>query len=101
MMHDLLGRLAQFGGEGALCLLFILSIVNLSIISQRIWFLARRHTSVDAFVRQLVPLLRTREFSKARALSQRANVSICSIAMAGLSQAENGLPAAQRAIETA
>lgn len=101
MMHDLLGRIAHYGGEGALCLLFVLSIVNLAIISQRIWFLARRHTNVDAFVSQLVPLLRGRDLAKAGALCESANGGICSVALAGLTHAEHGLPAVLQALATA
>jgi len=101
MMHDLLGRLAQFGGEGALCALFVLSVVNMAVISQRVWFFAKRHMNVAKFVKQLAPLLRVRDFARARNLSQGSNASICAITLAGLSEAENGLPAVQDAYETA
>jgi biopolymer transport protein ExbB/TolQ len=101
MMHDLLGRIAHYGGEAALCLLFVLSIFNLAIISQRVWFLVRRHTNVDALVNHLVPLLRARELPKARTLCGSAHGGICSVALAGLSQTDHGLPAVQQALATA
>lgn len=101
MLHNLLGRLAQFGGEGALCALFLLSVADLAIISQRIWFFVRRYINVEKFVTQLVPLLHKRDLSRARALSQGASASVCSITLAGLMQADKGLPAMQQALETA
>src|SRR5262245_44580757 len=101
MMHDLLGRLARFGGEGLLCALFVMSVINLAIISQRVWFFVRRHINVDKFVKLLVPLLRARDLPRARALSHRGRSSVCSITLAGLTEAEHGLPAAQDAFETA
>src|SRR5262245_32915967 len=99
MMHQLVGRLAQFGGEGALGVLFVLSIVNLGIVSHRIWFFVRHRINANAFVMQLVPLLRGRDLLRAEALSQRETASICSVALAGLSRADHGLQAVEQALE--
>jgi hypothetical protein len=101
MMHDLLGRLAPYGGEGALCALFAFSVINLAIISHRIWFFARRHINANKFLNQLIPLIRGRDLPRARALSQRADASICSTTFAGLIEAEHGLAAVQEAFATA
>jgi biopolymer transport protein ExbB/TolQ len=101
MMHQILERLAQFGGEGALGLLFVLSIVNLGIISQRVWFFARCHINADTFVKQLVALLRVRDVRRAEALSQQANASICVVTLAGLLQADEGALVVEQAMQTA
>jgi biopolymer transport protein ExbB len=101
MMHQLLGRLAQFGGEGALGVLFVLSTVNFGIISQRVWFFVWYRINAKGFVQQLVPLLQGRDLLRAEALSQRVNASICSVVLAGLWRAEDGLPAVEQALETA
>jgi biopolymer transport protein ExbB len=99
MMHQLLGRLAQFGGEAALGLLFVLSIVSLGVIGQRVWYFLRRRVNAHEFARQLAPLLRSRDLLRAEALAQGAHTSIHSVALAGLSRADRGLPAVEQGLQ--
>lgn len=98
MMHQLLGRLAQFGGEAALGMLFVLSIVSLGVIGQRVCFFLRRRIDAHAFARQLAPLLRSRDLLRAEALAQGANTSLHAVALAGLSHADRGLPAVEQSL---
>jgi biopolymer transport protein ExbB/TolQ len=100
MMHDLVSQLARYGGEGALGVLFVLSIVNLGIIGQRVWFFVSRRVSTNQFVQELVPLLRIGDVRRAQSLSQQSPASVCCVATAGLFQAERGLPAVERALAT-
>jgi biopolymer transport protein ExbB/TolQ len=101
MLHELLGRLAQYGGEAALGVLFVLSIVNVGIISQRVWVFVRRYTNTNRFLSELRPLLRDGDVRRARSVCQKSTACVCSIANAGLSQAEHGITVMERALATA
>ena len=100
-MHELIGRLAQFGGEGALVALFFISIVSVALITERLWYFSRRRIDVDQLARQLVALLRAGDLPKARMLAQHSKSSACSIALAGLTQADYGMQAVRHALVTA
>ena len=100
MMHQLLGRLAQFGGEAALYALFAISILSVAIISERAWYLARHHISAEEFARRLITLLQAGDVPRALALSQRTNVNVCSITLAALMQPGHELQAAAQALDT-
>jgi biopolymer transport protein ExbB/TolQ len=101
MMHELVGRLAQFGGEAALCALFLISILSVGIISERIWHFARRQANVEEFARQLIVLLRAEDLPKGLALTERSNVSVGSITQAALTQAAHGLHAVRQTLDAA
>src|SRR5262245_3947329 len=101
MLHESLGRLAHYGGEGALGVLFVLSIVSVGIISQRVWLFVRRYTNTNRFLHELRPLLRDGDLWRARSVCQQSTASVCSIAWAGLHQAENGVGWMERALATA
>src|SRR6185369_213208 len=100
MMHDLIEQLAQHGGEAALGVLFVLSIANVGIISQRVWFFARRRINTNRFVQELIPYLRAGDLRRAQSVSQQSTASVCCVASAGFVQADRGLPAMERALAT-
>jgi len=101
MMHELLRRLAQYGGEGALGTLFLLSIVNLGLISQSVWHFVRRRFNAEVFAKQLAALLRADDFLRAEALAQQADASVCCVALAGLFESGRGLHAVRHALDNA
>ncbi|MFO0916480.1 MAG: MotA/TolQ/ExbB proton channel family protein [Pirellulales bacterium] len=101
MLHELMRRLAQYGGEGSMIVLAIVSIVNVAGISERAWYFFGRRMNVDRFARQLVAALRSGDTNKAQALLRNSTASITAVAAAGLAQAERGLTAARDAMVTA
>jgi biopolymer transport protein ExbB/TolQ len=101
MLHQLLGRLAQFGGEGALGVLLLLSIASVGVIGQCVWQFTRRRFDVNAFVRQLLPLLRANDLLRAEALTQRVSCSVCTVASAGLLETEKGVAMVRHSLDSA
>jgi biopolymer transport protein ExbB/TolQ len=101
MMHELLQRLAHFGGECALVILFILSVVNVAAISERFWYFWKRRLDIDDFASQLATLVRAGETVLARTVAEQSENSVCVIVLAALTQAGNGLKAARRALSVA
>lgn len=101
MMHDLIHRLAEHGGEITLCGLFLLSIINLGIVGQWIWRFWRQQTDVDAFTKELNQLLRAGDLPEALNLSQESTASVAAVAFDGFLAVEAGLPAVQQALHTA
>ncbi len=101
MMHELLQRLAHFGGECALVILFILSVVNVAAIGERLWHFWKRRLNVDDFAIQLATLVRAGETARARTLAQQSENSVCVVVQAALTQSGNGLKAVRRALSVA
>ena len=100
-MHQLFERLSQYGGEAALCVLFLISILSVAVISERIWHFARNRVSADEFSRRLIELLRAGDMPSALALSQRSEISVRSITLAALMQTAHGQCAAGHALDAA
>lgn len=86
MLHLFTVRTAAIGGECALWLLMLLSIVSLAIISDRVWFFARYRLDHEQFARHLLQLLRGRDWPRVRAVVGRPGVSACQVVAAGLAQ---------------
>lgn len=101
MMHELVQRLAHFGGEGALVILFILSVVNVAAISERLWYFWKRRLDVDVFAAQLESCLRAGDVSRAEATARQSENSVCVIAAAALTRAGDGLRVTRRALDVA
>ncbi len=90
MLYDLIGRFARIGGECALGVLFLVSIVSVAMVCDRVWFFARRRIDIDAFAQRLLPLLRVQDWSGARNVAQQSLASPSLIVLAGLSQVGHG-----------
>jgi len=101
MIHHMLRQLAPYGGEAALAALFLLSIVSVGMIGQRIWLFLQRFHTTDKFAKDLLPLLRVADLRRAESLCQQRNASVCCVALAGLLESGNGLPAVRHALDTA
>ncbi|HEY2411422.1 MAG TPA: MotA/TolQ/ExbB proton channel family protein [Pirellulaceae bacterium] len=97
----MLRQLAPFGGEAALGALFLLSIISIGTIGQRIWLFLRRFHNTDNFAKELLPLLRAADWRRAESLCQQTDASVCCVALAGLLESGNGLPAVRHALDTA
>jgi len=101
MIHRMLSQLAPYGGEAALGALFLLSIISVGAMGQRIWLFLRRFYRSDRFVQELLPLLRAADWRQAESLCQQTNASVCCVALAGLLEANKGLPAVRNALDHA
>jgi len=100
MMHQLMIRLAQMGGECAFWLLLAISIVSSGIISNRVWFLFKYRIDVEEFARALLQHLRTGDWAKARAVANRSAASACMVVAGGLTQIDDGPRAVRRAMRS-
>jgi biopolymer transport protein ExbB len=100
MMHELFRRLAQFGGEGSLYVLFAMSIVTVAIIAERIWTFVRRYANADKLIRQLAAVLGV-DLAETSALVHGSQASLCRIVAAGLAAAASGPQAVRDALQTA
>ena len=101
MLYDLIGRFARIGGQCALEALFLMSIVSVAIICDRVWFFARRRLDIEAFALRLLPHLRAQDWKAARAVAEQSPTSPSSIVIAGLSQVDRGPSAAQAVMRSA
>jgi biopolymer transport protein ExbB/TolQ len=101
MIHNMLRQLAPYGGEAALGALFLLSIVSVGTIGQRIWLFLRRFHNTDQFVKELLPLLRAADRRRAESLCQQTNASVCCVALAGLLESDKGPSAVRLALDAA
>jgi biopolymer transport protein ExbB len=101
MLYDLIGRFARIGGECALGVLFLVSIVSVALICDRSWFFARRRLDIDAFAQRLLPLLRSQDWSGARSVAQQSPASSSLIVLAGLSQVGHGSDAVHAVMRSA
>jgi biopolymer transport protein ExbB len=101
MLYDLIGRFAGIGGECALAVLFVVSIVSLALICDRVWYFVQRHLDVDLFAGQLAPLLRAHDWSGAQDVAQQSPASPALTVLAGLSQVDFGPQAVQAVMRSA
>lgn len=100
MMHQLMIRLAQVGGECAFWLLLAISIASSGIISNRVWFLLKYRIDVEEFARALLQHLRAGDWAKARAVAGRSAASACQVVAGGLTQIDEGNRAVRRAMRS-
>lgn len=100
MMHQLMIRVAQMGGECAFWLLLTISIVSSGIISNRVWFLFKNRVDVEEFARALLQHLRTGDWAKARSVAGRSSASVCMVVAGGLTQIDEGNRAVRRAMRS-
>lgn len=101
MFHHVLLEAARIGGECALGLLFVASIVGVAIISDRIWLFARTRIDADLFARQLLQALNSGDLQRARGIAARSRASLALVVSAGLSQLPQGLRAMKAAMRIA
>jgi biopolymer transport protein ExbB/TolQ len=101
MIHNMVRQLAPYGGEAALGALFLLSIVSVGMIGQRVWLFLRRFHNADKFAKELLPLLRSSDLRRAESLCQETNASACCVALAGLLESDKGLSAVRHALDNA
>ena len=101
MLHQVMLEAARIGGECALGLLFVASIVGVAIISDRAWFLARTRLDADLFARQLLQALHAGDLPRARSIAARSKASLALVVSAGLSQLPQGMRAMTAAMRIA
>lgn len=85
MMHELFRRLAQYGGETSLYLLFLMSIVAVAVILERSWTYFRSYVNASKLLSGLEAALRSGNLPLARSLVVGSPCSLKRIAAAGLS----------------
>lgn len=90
MMHEIINRVSPFGGEGALALLLVLSIISMALIAERMWWYSRTQIPTMEFMHQLTALLRAGRVEKAAALAHEFKDSVSRVALAGLNLLAGG-----------
>lgn len=85
-MHELFRRLAQYGGETSLYLLFLMSIVTVAVILERSWTYFRASVNASKLISGLDAALRSGNLALARSLVANSPCALKRIASAGLSE---------------
>ena len=98
MLHQLLNQIAPAGGAASVGLLLVASVISVAIISKHAWFLRRNRVNGDLLARQLLPLLATGDWTRARAVATRSSASVCLVISAGLTQVDQGKQAVRAAM---
>jgi biopolymer transport protein ExbB len=101
MIHQLMLRIAEVGRHWPLVLIALASVVSLSIIADRAWFFWRHRFNFDVFARDLLQLVRSREWAKARQSASRSRASAPVVIATGLMYTNKSHAAVRSAMRAA